>query len=64
MRTASHQWFTHVILVTLEEVIRRIEVQGQPRQVVHEILSQKYQTHTHTHTHTHTQTHTHTRLAE
>jgi hypothetical protein len=41
-----------------EAKIRRITVRGQPGQIVHEILSQKYPTHTYTHTHTHTHTHT------
>jgi hypothetical protein len=31
-----------IILVTQESELRRIAVQSQPRQIVHEILSQKY----------------------
>jgi hypothetical protein len=38
---AGGQWLTPVILATQEAVIRRIVVQSQPRQVVHEILSPK-----------------------
>jgi hypothetical protein len=35
------QWLTPVILATQEAEIRRIKVESQPRQIVHEILSQK-----------------------
>jgi hypothetical protein len=34
-------WFTPVILATWEAEIRRIEVQDQPKQIVHETLSLK-----------------------
>jgi hypothetical protein len=37
---AGHQWFTPVILAICEAEIRRIVVQGQPGQIVHEIPSQ------------------------
>jgi hypothetical protein len=33
-----------VILATLEAEIRMLKVQGQPEQIVHETLSQKYTT--------------------
>jgi hypothetical protein len=36
-----NQWFLPVILATQEAEIRRITVQRQPRQIVHETLSQK-----------------------
>jgi hypothetical protein len=36
-----YQWLTPVILATQKTEIRRIAVQGQPRQVVLETLSQK-----------------------
>jgi hypothetical protein len=36
---AQHQWLMLVILSTLEAVIRRIAVQSQPGQIVHETLS-------------------------
>jgi hypothetical protein len=39
------QWFMSVILATQEAENRRIGVQGQPRQIVQETLSQKYPTH-------------------
>jgi hypothetical protein len=39
-----------VILATQETVIRKIKIEGQPGQIVPEILFQKYPTHTHTHT--------------
>jgi hypothetical protein len=38
---ARHWWFMHVILATREAEIRRITVQSQPRQIVHETQSQK-----------------------
>jgi hypothetical protein len=40
-QAASCQWLTPVILATQEAAIRRIEVQSQPGQIVHETLSQK-----------------------
>jgi hypothetical protein len=36
---ARHQWLTPIILTTQEAEIRRIMVQSQPRQTVHETLS-------------------------
>jgi hypothetical protein len=36
-----HRWLTLIILPTQEAEIRRIVVQSQPRQIVHETLSQK-----------------------
>jgi hypothetical protein len=46
MKTLTrHQWLTPVIPATQEAEIRRIEVQSQLRQIVHETLSQKYPTH-------------------
>jgi hypothetical protein len=65
------QWLTPVILATQEADIRRITVWSQPRQIVHETLSQKAPSQKSTggvaqgvdpefkpqyHTHTHTQT--------
>jgi predicted P-loop ATPase len=38
---AGHWWITSVILATQEAELRRVVVQSQPRQIVHEILSQK-----------------------
>jgi hypothetical protein len=38
-RKAGHQWLTSVILATQKAEIRRITVQSQPRQIVHETLS-------------------------
>jgi hypothetical protein len=38
---AGCQWLTPVILATQKAEIRRIMIQSQPRQIVHEILSQK-----------------------
>jgi hypothetical protein len=38
---AGHWWLTFVILATREAEIRKITVQGQPRQVVHAILAPK-----------------------
>jgi hypothetical protein len=37
----GHQWLTPAILATQEADIMRISVQRQPRELVHEILSQK-----------------------
>jgi hypothetical protein len=48
-RVARHWCLMPAILATQEAEIRRIKVQSQPRQIVHETLSQKYPTHTHTH---------------
>jgi hypothetical protein len=41
VNTGRHQWLIPVILTTQEAEIRRITVQSQPRQMVHETLSQK-----------------------
>jgi hypothetical protein len=38
---ARHQWLMLAILATQEAEIRRIAVQSQPRQIVHETLSRK-----------------------
>jgi hypothetical protein len=40
--TARSWWLTPVILATQDVEIRGIRVQSQPRQIDHEILSQKY----------------------
>jgi hypothetical protein len=53
---ARCRWLMPIILATQEAEIRRIEVLGQPRQIVCETLSQKKKktnislSHTHTHT--------------
>jgi hypothetical protein len=39
--TAGHRWLTAVILATQKAEIRRIAVQSQTRQIVHNTLSQK-----------------------
>jgi hypothetical protein len=39
---AGHQWLTSIILATQEAEIRRIVVQSQSGQTVHETLSQKH----------------------
>jgi hypothetical protein len=41
---AGHEWLMPVILATRKTEIKRITVQRQPRQIVHEILSQEYLT--------------------
>jgi hypothetical protein len=38
---AGHWWLTPIILTTQEAEIRRILVQSQPGQIVHETLSRK-----------------------
>jgi hypothetical protein len=38
------QWLTPILLATQKAAIRRIAVQSQPGQIVHETLSQKYPT--------------------
>jgi hypothetical protein len=40
-KTAGHQWLKPIILATQEAEMRRITVQSQPGQTVHETLSQK-----------------------
>jgi hypothetical protein len=40
-KRAGHQWLMPVILATQEAGIRKIVVQSQPGQIVHETLSQK-----------------------
>jgi hypothetical protein len=41
MNRAGHPWLMSVILATQEAEIRRINIQSQPGQIVHETLSQK-----------------------
>jgi hypothetical protein len=41
LNSAGCQWLTAIILATWEAEIRRIVVQNQHRQIVHETLSQK-----------------------
>jgi hypothetical protein len=41
LTSARHQWLPPVILATQETEIRKITVRSQPRQIVHETLSQK-----------------------
>jgi hypothetical protein len=48
----SHRWLVPVILATREAEIKRIKVVSQPRQTVHENLSQKYPTQLGTMAHT------------
>jgi hypothetical protein len=37
--TNTYAWFIHVILESQESEIRRIKVQGQPRQIIPETVS-------------------------
>jgi hypothetical protein len=41
LKEARRPWLPSVIPATQEAEIRRIEVQSQPRQIVHETLSKK-----------------------
>jgi hypothetical protein len=40
--TSGYWWLTLVILATQKAEIKRVTVQGQPGQIIHETLSQKY----------------------
>jgi hypothetical protein len=44
VQLAGHWWLTPAILATQEADIRKISVQSQLRQIVHNTLSQKYTT--------------------
>jgi hypothetical protein len=37
----GHRWLTPVILPTQEAEIRRVEVRGQPGQIIHETVFEK-----------------------
>jgi hypothetical protein len=39
---SRHRWLMPVILATHEAEITRIKFRSQPRQIVHETISQKY----------------------
>jgi hypothetical protein len=44
LEKVGHQWRTPVILATRKAESKEIEVRSQPRQIVHETLSQNYPT--------------------
>jgi hypothetical protein len=45
LHTTRRSWFMSLILATQEAGMRRIEIQGQSRQIVHQTLSQKHTQH-------------------
>jgi hypothetical protein len=45
-KRAGHPWLTPIIFASQKAEIRRITVQGQPREIIQEALCQKHIAHT------------------